>query len=337
MLLIANSIAAVVSALPKQNCFFLCDENTGRDCYPLLQSDQVVITIPCGEQHKTLGSCEYIWSELIKHGANRQSTLICLGGGMICDIGAFAAATFQRGMNHILLPTSLLAMVDASIGGKCGVDFKHLKNYIGLFKQPNQLIVYPKFLLTLKPEEWLNGWVEMLKHGLISDASHYEACMNYAQDLSNIDMALIEQSMTIKQDHCENDFMESGIRKRLNFGHTVGHAIESLSLQLNKPLSHGLSVAYGMLVEAYISHKIWSLSKTELDQISQDFKKFLDPLDADLCQPESLLPFMLKDKKNAKGQIMCCLLNEVGSSQENIHVSQECIAEGLGQLNHYLS
>ncbi|MFY0644392.1 MAG: 3-dehydroquinate synthase [Bacteroidia bacterium] len=336
-MLFTESIEEVISALPEQNAFILCDENTALLCYPLLSLELPLIVIPAGEENKNLDSCDYIWSELIKHGADRQSTLVCLGGGMICDIGAFAAATFQRGIDHILVPTTLLAIVDASTGGKCGVDFKSYKNYIGLFKEASQLIICPKFLLTLEQKERVNGWVEMLKHGLIANTEHYNKSVSFASNLDTMDSDLIKRSIEIKNDHCKRDFMETGIRKRLNFGHTIGHAIESLSLELRKPLSHGISVAYGIVVEAFLSNKVWSLTDVELERILIDFKAFLPELDEELRDKDSLMSFMKKDKKNWDGKTMFSLLNHIGSAQENLHVEQEHILDGLDQLNHHFS
>ena len=212
-----SSIHDVSTLLNQTNSVVLCDQNTSTHCFPLLNASIPKIVIPSGEEHKTLESCNLIWDGLIRLGSGRFTTLICLGGGMISDIGAFAASCFQRGINFVLVPTSLLAMVDASIGGKCGIDYKYLKNYVGLFAEAEEIIICPEFLKTLPINEWRNGKIEMLKHGLIADKLHFnEMTREAVNEIDGINNLFIQRSIDIKLRHTLADYKELGIRKRLN-------------------------------------------------------------------------------------------------------------------------
>lgn len=314
----------------EDNVFILCDENTAKHCYPRLKSSFPLITIEAGESSKTLDSCQKVWDQLIAYGADRKSHLICLGGGMICDLGAFAASCFQRGISFTLVPTSLLAMVDAANGGKSGVDYGHLKNYIGLFTHAKEVIICTEFLETLPQEEWINGKMEMVKHGLICDAEHFEHLKGGGpNDVSMIDLALIHRSIQIKEHHCEHDRTELGIRKRLNFGHTIGHAIESYALELNQPIPHGLAVGLGMIAESYLSHTDWSLSLRSFEEIRDYLKPLRLKITDDLFNEERLFHYMSKDKKNSDQKIYFSLLGSIGNSQENILISEEHISQAI--------
>lgn len=253
---------------------------------------------------------------------------------MICDLGAFCASVYQRGIEFSLLPTSLLAMVDAAIGGKNGVDFLEHKNYLGLFSQNQNTIICADFLESLPREQWVNGYAEMLKHGLIYDKDHFQDCLRQKEG-SLPGLNLINRSIEIKLKHTERDFKELGIRKRLNFGHTIGHAIESLSFKSQTQIEHGMAVLWGMLGEAYLSHKYWSLSKDDLQQIENGIKPLLKQHENIDLNFHALYKLMLKDKKNLRDQVQFALLNSLGSAQENLPLQAEQIESGIRYLARF--
>lgn len=322
--------------LNANNIIVLADKHTLEACYPLLGQQLQYIKVPYGESYKNLNSCEYIWKRLTDMGATRNTLLLCLGGGVLCDMGAYAGACYQRGMRVVLVPTSLLAMVDASTGGKTGVNFLHFKNYIGLFKKSEELFVCPEFLESLPQSEMRNGHVEMLKHGLIADKEHYnQVKMLFLQPYEALDPELIFHSIAIKEKHVEQDFKDVGIRKRLNFGHTIGHAIESHSLFINEEnesLSHGTSVGLGIVVESFISNKIADLSEGELMEITSLLKPLVAGIDEDIASIDTLLPYLQKDKKNENQAINFSLLKNIGECEHNYEVDVHLIAEGLDFL-----
>ncbi|NNJ56347.1 MAG: 3-dehydroquinate synthase, partial [Bacteroidia bacterium] len=303
----------------------------------LLQIDLPHFIVPYGEGYKNLNSCEYIWKRLAEHNAHRNTIILCLGGGIICDMGAFAGSCFQRGMRVILCPTSLLAMVDASIGGKNGVNFLGFKNYIGGFNKPENIFICHEFLATLPSEEIVNGYVEMLKHGLIADKAHYDKVKVYFFNPNNrVNQELIADSIAIKQNHVEQDFKDKGVRKRLNFGHTIGHAIESWSLstsQENSELSHGVAVALGIIVESYISAKVLQMPKEQVDEITTVLQSVLKGIKKDLPDYQNLEPYLKKDKKNIGEEINFSLLESIGNCIENQFVSENIISEAIEYLH----
>lgn len=318
------------------NIIVLADRHTLRDCYPLLGSEVRYIQIPYGEIYKNLNSCEYIWKKLVEFGATRNTILLCLGGGVLCDMGAFAGACYQRGIRVVLVPTSLLAMVDASTGGKTGVNFLHFKNYIGLFSEADEVFVCPVFLETLPSIEMTNGFVEMLKHGLIADAKHYHSVKEFfSEDDKALDYQLIYDSIAIKKRFVDQDFRDIGLRKRLNFGHTVGHALEAHSLFINdenESISHGTAVALGIIVESFISHQESGLSADELNQITQVLQPLALGVKEEIPKLEVLMPYLLKDKKNENKKISFSLIKAIGESEHNREISVGLIADGLAYL-----
>lgn len=320
----------------KDDIVVLADKHTLKDCYPLLQEDLPHFIVPYGEGYKNLDSCEFIWKKLIDLGATRKTTLLCLGGGVLCDMGSFAGGCYQRGMNVVLVPTSLLAMVDASVGGKNGVNFVGLKNYIGTFKEASETFICPEFLSTLPQKEFTNGYVEMLKHGLIANKAHYdEVKMSFLKENYSLDESTIVKSISIKKQHVDQDFRDNGVRKRLNFGHTIGHAIESHSLAIsdeNEELSHGISVALGMIAECYISTKLLRFPKESLDEVSIVFQKVLRELGQDLPHFIDLWPYLQHDKKNSREGVNFSLLTELGQAVHDQVVQKDIIEESIVYL-----
>lgn len=317
--------------------FILVDELTCKHVLPVIgkYSDILVgadiIETESGEQHKNFESCIKIWEKLTKYGADRKSLLINAGGGVICDMGGFAAATFKRGIDFINIPTTLLAQVDASIGGKIGIDLNVIKNQIGLYVNSQGVFIYPDFLKTLNNKQLLSGFVEIIKHSLIADEDYWDEIQD--ADLTNIPVLenLILQSIKIKKQIILADpFEKKGLRKSLNFGHTIGHAIESYSLKNDKDaLLHGESVAIGLICETYLSHKKTGLSKKELNNITKFIKTKFKKYNLVKADKQLLVDLAKNDKKNENGAINFTLIDSIGSSVINQHCSNEDIIDAL--------
>jgi len=333
-----NSIAELVKFVKHghySRFFILTDEHTAKYCLPLVKPHFAgmdnfdIIEINSGEESKDIDFCIGIWKMLIDFGADRQSLLINLGGGVISDMGGFVASTFKRGIDFVHVPTTLLSQVDASVGGKTGIDIDRIKNIIGTFTQPKAVFIAYELLKTLPPRQILSGVAEMLKHGLIADANYWDELKN--SDLSKPSVQLIHQSIAIKNKVVIEDPTEKGLRKSLNFGHTVGHAIETNSL-LNddNPLTHGEAIAIGMICEAYLSHKKLGMSKNELDEIVRVFMSLYPKYDIEDSSHKALCSLMLKDKKNQNGRINCTFLTRIGECKLDNICTDEELCESLG-------
>ncbi len=328
------------------NIYILVDENSKRYCLQALRKAIIapsifsIIQVKSGEKNKTLSTCEKIWKTLSKDNADRNTLIINLGGGVITDLGAFAAATYKRGVDFINIPTTLLSQVDASVGGKTGIDFLNFKNQIGTFTFPKAVFVMPNFLKTLPQRELLSGFSEIIKHGLISDKKYWELILsNKASDLfskKNVQAALLEdiitKSISIKNKIVLEDPREKNIRKALNFGHTIGHAVESTSLKTKKKLLHGEAIAIGMICESYLSRKCCGLSTEELESISAYIKTTFkpNPITTNL---KSLLNFMKQDKKNINAEINFTLISKIGKANINNTCSADLIEESINYYN----
>ena len=286
----------------------LVDENTKRDCLHKLPKieNALIIEIKSGEEYKNISTCNFIWEQLTINNFDRNSLLINLGGGVIGDMGGFCAATYKRGLDFIHIPTTLLAMVDASVGGKLGIDFKGLKNQIGLFNNPKSVLISSEFLETLAESELKSGFAEVVKHALISDSSLWVKLKNLPfTDLDWED--IIDTSVQIKNKIVLADPFEKGERKKLNFGHTFGHAIESYYLEKGTPISHGEAVFMGMILETEIS----DLSETKKNEIKNYIlSNFALPYTP---KKSNLHKFLINDKKNQDGRINFTLLSEIGN------------------------
>lgn len=307
----------------------LVDENTKSNCLESITIDySTLIEIPSGEENKSIATCENVWKQLTQEGFTRQSLLINLGGGVIGDMGGFVAATYKRGMRFINLPTTLLSQVDASIGGKLGVDFGSLKNHIGVFKEPDQVIVNTEFLSTLPDRELRSGYAEMIKHALIADSEQWELLSNTSFGKLNWN-ELIPKSIGIKGAVVAEDPLERGLRKILNFGHTIGHAIESHWLNTPNKLLHGEAIAIGMIIESYFSIDHRWIELSDLKKITQYIRSVYPNLPSKLPTADELLPLMLQDKKNDSLQINFSILERIGKCQFNVKVEQEWISEAI--------
>ncbi|MEZ4934204.1 MAG: 3-dehydroquinate synthase [Saprospiraceae bacterium] len=311
----------------------LVDENTRQHCLPILSkslnADFRIIEIQAGEWHKNLDSCRHIWEEMMKYEMDRHSLLINLGGGVIGDMGGFCAATFLRGIDFIQIPTTLLSQVDASVGGKLGIDFNSIKNSIGVFQNPQAVFVDPEFLKSLPNSEIRSGFAEVFKHALIADADLWSELFKL-NDLSEIDWAyILARSLRIKQHVVEADPLEKGLRKALNFGHTIGHAVESFSLKTDKPLLHGEAVAIGIVCESWLSNQAGDLSEIELKEITNFVEKIYPFYTFDETNFPEIMAYMKKDKKNRAGVINFTFLNTIGQATIDQTCDEKLIEESL--------
>lgn len=261
--------------------------------------DAIEITIGAGDVHKTLEILASVWQVLSDKGASRHSLLVNLGGGMVTDLGGFAAATFKRGFAYINVPTTLLAMVDASVGGKTGINFNGLKNEVGVFAPADSVLIETEFLRSLDAQNFFSGYAEMLKHGLISNETHWAELLNFNTDLIDYKYLkkLVGESVQVKENIVEQDPFEHGIRKALNLGHTVGHAFESLALAENRPVLHGYAVAWGIVCELYLSHLKTGFPKEKMRQTIQFIKENYGSFTFDCKQYEQLYALMLHVKR----------------------------------------
>jgi len=317
----------------------LVDEHTEVHCLPLindyLPDEPYIVRILSGEQHKSIATCQQIWRRMMDAGLDRKALLINLGGGVIGDMGGFCARTFKRGMAFLQIPTTLLSQVDASIGGKLGIDFGQVKNSIGLFHNPEAVLIDPAFLQTLPDRELRSGFAEVLKHALIQDRDQWEQ-LRLIDQLTETDWeAVIPASLRIKRSIVAEDPYEQGLRKALNFGHTIGHAVESLALDGKAPLLHGEAIAIGMICEAWLSSQTRSFPREELQQLTDYLlHTFSNPVLPE-ASPEDYLRLMRQDKKNEGQQINFSLLSALGQVQINQSVHEEAIIESL-QYYHAL-
>ncbi len=312
----------------------IVDENTRRDCLPLFLEksglkEYVIIDTLSGEINKNLRTCESIWGEMMTAKANRQSLAINLGGGVIGDMGGFCASTFKRGMDFIQVPTTLLSQVDSSIGGKLGIDFGPLKNSIGLFKNPKAVFIDPIFYDTLDPREFRSGFAEVIKHSLIADQEQWKILQNLEQVADFDWQQLLVPSLTIKKRIVEEDPFEKGIRKALNFGHTIGHAIEGDALMKGISLLHGEAIAVGMVCEAWLSYKIAGLAQKDLEEITQFILHHYGRYDFPKLRFPKFLELMRQDKKNETNQINFTMLKSPGEALINQFCSDSLIEDSL--------
>jgi 3-dehydroquinate synthase len=341
---ISKDIAKEINRFLKANksryskLFILVDEKTLEYCYPQLAAhipafkDAEIIEIESGENSKNIEVCTQIWATLSDFGADRQSLIVNLGGGVIGDMGGFIASVFKRGIGFINIPTTLLSQVDASVGGKVAVDLNHIKNEIGLFSNPLAVFIDTTFLQTMDERQLLSGFAEMIKHALISDALYWKKIKEAdIFDFEKID-PLIETSIHIKNKIVQEDPFEKNNRKVLNFGHTIGHAIESyfLSKPNNiKQLLHGEAIAIGMICEAYLSNRIVKLPNDELEEITSFILSLYEPVQLKKTDFDRMIELMFHDKKNENALINFSLIPSIGMCEINKTASPDLIKEAL--------
>ena len=334
-----RDVAEAIARCPHDRIFVLTDTTTVELCWPIIKAlpefeTAQMITIGATDEHKTLESLAFVWRSLQEGGASRHSLLINVGGGMVTDLGGFAASTFKRGLAYINIPTTLLSQVDASVGGKTGINFGGLKNEIGIFNCAQSVILSSEFLRSLDQQNLLSGYAEMLKHGLISDKESWKELLRF--DLEEIDYgqlgSLVAKSVQVKERIVEEDPTEKGIRKALNLGHTVGHALESLALEREKPVLHGYAVAWGMICELYLSVIKCGFPKEKFRQTVQFIRANYGDFPLDCKQYDRLFEFMKHDKKNEAGIINFTLLADIGDIRINQQATKEEIFESLDFL-----
>ena len=316
-----DSLYPLLERVKYTTCFILCDSNTASLCLPLLQpglQHTHTIIIPAGEENKTLQQCESIWQHLIEHGADRDSLVINVGGGMMTDLGGFAASCFQRGIRFFHIPTTVTAMTDAAIGGKVGVDFKDYKNYLGLYSSPEAIWINPIFIKTLPEAEIRSGLAEIIKHAVIGSPALWNELLRIAT-LDDIDwMHILELSMQVKLEATREDPFDRGKRKSLNFGHTIGHALESYFLQQGNPISHGHAVAYGMMAESNMAVELGMLSMTDFEKIIDCTHVLVRPPYISMPTAPELDYWMQRDKKNIAGMQSFSLPAGIGACRWDV-------------------
>ena len=338
-----GALAALERALardmrPSQG-FILGDENTLRLCYgelvgqvPML-ADAQTIEVRSGERSKDIEVCRALWSHLAERGADRTALLVCLGGGVITDLGGFVAGAYMRGIRTVHVPTTLMGMVDAAIGGKTAIDHAGIKNLVGLFAPPLATYVYPRFLRTLGKRELLNGVAEMVKHGLVRDAAHWNAVRR--APLHDLDALapLVARSAAIKAAVVHEDPRENGPRKLLNFGHTIGHALEAFALEgAQRTLLHGEAVAIGMVCEAWLSWRLGYLDREKMDAVQEHLLGLFPPFALQVTDHYRVIELMRSDKKNREGGFRFTLLTDIGRAQVDVPVNA---AQAADALDHY--
>ena len=323
-----------------KNIFVLADENTNKNCVQKLEEKFGIFTenllvIEAGEESKSIEIAQHLWTEMLESGADRQSILFNIGGGVVTDLGGFVASTFKRGIPFVNIPTSLLGMADAAIGGKCGIDLGLAKNQVGTFTWPTSTLIMPEFLETLPEVELKSGMAECIKHGLLKGGELWDQLS--ILDSSEMDVDLLTKIVKVKIDVVNEDPKEMGFRKSLNLGHTVGHAVESLAMEEENALPHGHCVILGLLAELKISEVELGLNPKILDQFSKLADRHYRSLKFHGVDFDSLYPFMKLDKKNEQDEVRFALLRGVGKAEVDVSVSEESIKVGLDYLEQWQS
>lgn len=334
----ASALAKVLEQVTFSRLVVLTDSNTQQHCLPIIQSvlpgDTAFISVKPGEIHKNLETCALIWKEMTELALDRKALILNLGGGVIGDMGGFCASIYKRGIRFINLPTTLLSQVDASVGGKLGVDFQGLKNHLGVFNEPETVLIASEFLKTLPKKELRSGYAEILKHGLIRDAAYFQSLKTSHWE-SQAWEKLIQRSVAIKKEVVTEDPKENGLRKILNFGHTIGHAFESYFLDTSNHLLHGEAIALGMIAEGYLSVKKCGMPEAELEILIKSLLEIYGKVKFDLDQLDPILDLCIQDKKNEGNTLMFSLLKSIGDCTYNIPVSRTEIQEAI-QFYHDL-
>lgn len=331
-----RDLVNAISECEHDRIFVLTDETTQQLCWPKIKNFKALqnstqIIIKATDTHKNLDTLSQVWQALSNGGATRHSLMINLGGGMVTDLGGFAASTFKRGIDFINIPTTLLAMVDASVGGKTGINFGGLKNEIGVFSDSRFVIINTQFLDTLDHDNICSGYAEMLKHGLISDERTWAELVTF--DLGNPDLSqlqrMVAESIKVKERIVEADPHEHGIRKALNLGHTMGHAFESFAMRRDTPILHGYAVAYGLISELYMSARKTAFPTDRMHQTVRFIRENYGTLNITCDDYPTLIELMHHDKKNTSGIINFTLLGNVGDIRINQTANEEEIKEAL--------
>lgn len=331
-----RDLVSAISECEHDRIFVLTDETTQQLCWPKIKNFKALknstpIIIKATDTHKNLDTLSQVWQALSNGGATRHSLMINLGGGMVTDLGGFAESTFKRGIDFINIPTTLLAMVDASVGGKTGINFGGLKNEIGVFSDSRFVIINTQFLDTLDHDNICSGYAEMLKHGLISDERTWAELVTFdldTPDLSKL-QRMVADSIKVKERIVETDPHEHGIRKALNLGHTMGHAFESFAMRRGTPILHGYAVAYGLISELYMSARKTAFPTDRMHKTVRFIRENYGTLNITCDDYPTLIELMHHDKKNTSGIINFTLLGNVGDIRINQTANEEEIKEAL--------
>jgi 3-dehydroquinate synthase len=314
----------------------LTDQHTAEYCYPLIEPAlpaHATIKIAAGEEYKNLATCESIWQKMTDLQMDRHAVLIVIGGGVLGDMGGFCAATYKRGIDFVLVPTTLLSQVDASIGGKLGIDFQHFKNHIGVFQTPVYTLLHSGFLKTLPEAEKRSGFAEVIKHALIADAAVWKEIRRHTIENQAWD-ELLQHSVRVKLNVVKNDPYEKGLRKTLNAGHTIGHAVETYLLQVNRKIMHGEAVAIGLICEAFLAKEKGMLPNEDFDDIRNYILNVFGKVKLNSGDEDAIANLTMHDKKNKGNRILCVLLEGVGNAKWDCEIRPD---EVKGALAFYRS
>ena len=331
-----KKLNSILSHYQNERIIIVCDVNTKQACLPILLEEipqlnvAPVFELYLGETNKSINELERLCSFLLDEGAGRKSVILNLGGGIVCDLGGFAASIYMRGIDFIQIPTSLLAMVDASVGGKTGVNFGGLKNMLGTFTQPRAVLVFPDFIQTLPTDERISGFAEMVKHALLSGEDEWEEVSNFDIQQTSNWSEIIEKSIRFKYHITHADFQEKGNREQLNFGHTMAHAFEALAFERNEDLLHGFAVASGILAELILTDQLHILTDSNIiTNYVELLKKHFTLFQFNENELDSLLQFMHSDKKNKQGNVRFSLIRKPGQIALNIQADKQSIENAL--------
>ena len=321
-----------IQTLKPSQIVVITDEHTQLYCLPQLKRMKFTnVNIPVGDHYKNMDTLQYIWNRFFEIGLDRNSLVLNLGGGVVTDMGGFAASTYKRGVKFIHIPTSLLGMVDAAIGGKTGINYQNAKNQLGTIVPPEFTWIHIDFLKTLPQDELLSGYAEMLKHGLIADVHYWDALINFDLGTNHQELDdLIRKSVSIKSEIVAQDPNEKGLRKVLNFGHTLGHAIESyMNYTLKKPFSHGKSVAIGMILSTYLSTIYTGFNRKIAQSIKKEILKKFPVTNWNTKDIDAMIELLKYDKKNVSGVAQFVLLSDIGQPEIDIAVDNAHIKEAF--------
>lgn len=329
---VQDAVSALIHEMNPSRVFVVADENTARVVVPQMNVEHdKLIVVSAGDENKNLESAQIIWDALQTNGATRHSLVINVGGGMVTDLGGFAAATFKRGLQFVNLPTTLLGAVDASVGGKTGINYHSLKNEIGVFAPAHAVVISSRFFATLPHREFLSGYAEMIKHALLDSEAHLHELLTFpVQEVDAEKMLeMLRKSVHIKEQIVMQDPEEKGLRKALNLGHTVGHAFESLALRRNNPVPHGYAVACGLVTELVLSHMLMKFPSGILQQTATFVLENYGAFPITCKDYDTLLSLMAHDKKSLSGEINCTLLADCGNYKTDVSISPEDMKAAL--------
>ena len=330
-----TELSGWLGSIDRQQIVVLCDGNTAVHCLPQFRkqcpvvASARVVTVAAGEQSKSLETAASVWRDLLTSHADRSAIIVNLGGGMVTDLGGFVASLYKRGIAFVHVPTTVLAMADACIGGKTGIDLDHHKNIVGTFSDPVAIALYPGWLASLPQSEYVSGFAEICKVALIADRSLWQSILNRVSPEN--DFSLIAQALRVKQLLVASDPYDNARRRALNFGHTVGHAIESHFLELGRPVLHGEAVASGMLVETLIARNKRLVTDSEADEIAAVLRRTLNPVSLVAIGPDELVKWIKNDKKNRSGKLLFALPDSIGRCRPDVEVSTGEIIDALSQ------